>query len=64
MRSLKSQKTAPEVAGAVLKSNFTKIEDYKLILLPREKKQIACGSKAASPYGEAGRSTKNLGDVT
>ena len=48
-------------AKRTLDNNFTKDEDYKITILPSEKGQIARGSKAASPYGEAGRSTKNLG---
>ena len=47
-------------AKRTLENNFTKDEDYKVIKLHREQKQNA-ESKAASPYGKAGISTKNLG---
>ena len=47
-------------AKRTLENNFNKDEDYKLLIIPRKKKQNV-DSKAASPYGEAGLSTKNLG---
>jgi hypothetical protein len=44
-------------AMKTIKSNFVKDEDYKLLIIPREKKQNA----SSSGDGKAGPSTNNLG---